>query len=740
MLTRKTTCSSLSWWSSHLLIFSIALIIHAPSLSAQDKQLTFNQVYMFGQPRFLNQTPRLKGWFDDEHYLMQRRDSTSSAIVKVNAKTGNEIVVLDYNAINPNLDEAELTAEDNIGITKDYTGLLFYDKDDLVFYSIPQNKVTRLTENKDEEVNPMLSPDGKKVAFTLNKDLYVVDTETGKETRLTKDASDVVYNGYASWVYMEEIIGRALNYRAFWWAPNSEMIAFLKFDDTPVPLFPLYKLDNVHGEIEWQRYPKPGDANPIVKMGIAHIKSNKVVWIDEDETADQYTAWPFWAPDSKQLFYQVLNRGQDDLQILSANPETGKNKLIYEEKSSTWVEFFEDIHILKNNKGFILRSELDGWRHLYFYDINGNLHKQLTKGEWNVSEIVLVDEENQKIYFEANKGERLETHLFVVGFDGDDLEQLTNISGTHNATVSSHGKYFYDTYSEINTPAKLDLYDGDGDLIRNLGDRKSKIFDEYKLGNTEMFSIETDDGFELPAMWVLPSGFDVNKKYPVLFSVYGGPGGTDVTNSFSAYLDRYFISQNDIIYFVVDHRASAYFGRNGKSYFYRNAGKVEIEDYITAVKWLKQKPFVDTTKIGITGSSYGGYVTCMALTLAADYFTHGIAEYSVTDWRLYDNVYTERYMDTPEENPEGYKYGSAMTHADKYKGLLRITHGTLDDNCHMQNTIQLVDKLTSLDKHFELMLYPNERHGVGFPKWMHAQREYVEFWFKNFFGKDFVKE
>ena len=475
-------------------------------------------------------------------------------------------------------------------------------------------------------------------------------------------------------------------------------------------------------------------------MGIAHINNDKVVWIDEDETVDQYTAWPFWAPDSKQLFYQVLNRGQDDLQILSANPETGKNKLIYEEKNPTWVEFFEDIYILKNNKGFILRSELDGWRHLYYYDMNGKLKKQLTKGEWNVSEIVLVDEENQKIYFEANKGERLETHLFVVGFDGDDLEQLTNISGTHNATVSLHGKYFYDTYSEINTPAKIDMYDDDGEFIRNLGNRKSKIFEEYSLGKTELFSIMTEDGFELPAMWVLPPDFNVNKKYPVLFSVYGGPGGTDVTNSFSAYLDRYFISQNDIIYFVVDHRGSAYFGKKGKSYLYRNLGKWEINDYIEAVKWLRTKSFVDSTKIGITGSSYGGYVTCMALTLGAYYFTHGVAEYSLTDWRLYDNVYTERYMDTPEENPEGYKFGSAMTYADKYKGLLRITHGTLDDNCHMQNTIQLVDKLTILDKHFELMLYPNERHGVGFPKWKHAQSECVMFWFKNFLGKDFVME
>ena len=711
-----------------------------PLINAQDKQLTFNQVYMFGEPRILKSLPRLQGWFDDEHYLIQKRDAATSAIVTVDSKTGDETVVLDFNAINSNLDEAEFTAEENIAITKDYSGLLFYNNNDLFFYSVPNQKVLRLTNDKDEEVNPVLSPDGKKVAYTKNKDIYIVNVETGKETRLTNDASDVIYNGYASWVYMEEIIGRSFNYRAFWWAPNSEMIVFLRFDDSPVPQFPLFNSDGTHGELEWQRYPYPGDPNPSVKMGIAHIDNGKVVWIDEDERADQYTALPFWTPDSKQLFYQVLNRDQNDLQLLSANPETGKNKLVYEEKSKDWVEFFEDIQILKNSKGFILRSEKDGWRHLYFYDMNGNLKKQLTKGEWNVSEIALIDEQNKKVYFEANKGNRLETQLFVVGFDGDDIKQLTEISGTHNANVSPTGKYFYDTYSDANAPPKLDLCYSNGDLIRNLGDRKSELFDEYKLGKTEFFTIKTGDGFELPAMWILPPDFNPDKKYPVLFSVYGGPGGTDVKNTFSAFLDRYFISQSGIIYFVVDHRGSAYFGKKGKSFLYRNLGKWETNDYTQAVKWLRTKSFVDSTKIGITGGSYGGYVTCMALTLGADYFTYGVAEYSVTDWHLYDNVYTERYMDTPEDNPEGYKYGSAITHAGKYKGLLRITHGTMDDNVHMQNTLQLIDKFTDMDKDFELMLYPGARHGVGFPKWMHAQREYVKFWFKNFFNKDFVIE
>lgn len=724
-----------------LILLIVVLVIPVRQITkAQEKQLSFNQVYMFGEPRILKQLPRLQGWLDGEHYLFQKQDASTNAIIKANAKTGVETIVLDFNAINSNLDEAEFSADENIAITKDYNGLLFYSSNDLFFYSIPQKKLTQLTNDKDEEVNPVLSPDGKKAAYTKNKDLYVVNVETGVETRLTNDASDVVYNGYASWVYMEEIIGRSLNYRAFWWSPNSEMIAFLRFDDSPVPEFPLYKADGVHGELEWEHYPKPGDPNPLVKMGIAHISTNKVVWIEEDEAADQYTAWPFWTPDSKELFYQVLNRGQDDLQILSANPSTGKNRLVYEEKSKTWVDFFEDIHFLKNKSGFILRSQADGNDHIYLFDMNGKLKKQLTKGEWNVGNIILVDEENSRVYFDGNKDNMVDNQLYVVGFDGGKITALTKISGTHKTSVSPNGKYFYDSHSDINTPGKLDIYDNNGELIRNLGNSKAKEFDEYKLGKAELFYIQTDDGINLPAMWVLPPNFNPNKKYPVLFAVYGAPGFVGVRNSFSGYLDRYFLSQSDIIYFEVDHRGSGYFGGKGKDFAHRNLGKWEINDYSEAVKWLRTKPFVDSTKIGITGGSYGGYVTCMALTAGADYFTHGVAEYSVTDWRLYDNVYTERYMDTPEENPEGYKNGSALTYANKYKGLLRISHGTLDDNVHMQNTIQLVDKLTNMNKHFELMLYPNERHGVRFPKWVHAQTEYVRFWYKNFLGKDFVNE
>jgi dipeptidyl-peptidase-4 len=723
-----------------IILSSIYFIGFSIPLDAQDKKITFNQAYLFGEPRLLKPLPQIKGWYDDQNYIESKNDNGKLLIIKVNALTEDEEIILDYSDYDDALIDFDLTLDESIASTKDYTGFLFSKNNDYYFFSRSSKKLIRLTNDMTEKKNPTLSPDGRKVAYTKNRDLYYADTQTGEEIRLTFDASETIYNGWASWVYMEEILGRSCNFKAFWWSPNSEMIAFLNTDDSPVPKFPLWRADGIRGELEWEYYPKPGDPNPLVKMGIVHLANNKIVWIDEDPNIDQYTVWPFWTMDSKQLFYQVINRGQDHLQILSADVYAGKNKPIYEEKQPTWVEFIEDIYMLKDMGGLILRTDIDGYFHLYYYDLNGKIKARLTDGSWTVKKIVLVDEKNKRIFFEGNKDNSLENHLYSVNLNGSNFRKHTNTSGTHSTNVSSNGSYFYSTYTSADTPHKLELFDFEGKSLRLLADRRSPAFDEYKLGKTEFFYIKTEDGFSLPAMWILPPDFDENKKYPVLFSVYGGPGRNDVSNSFSALLDRYFIAQSGIIYFVVDHRGSNHFGGTVKTYFHRNLGKWEMNDYIEAVKWLHTKPFINKDKIGITGGSYGGYVVSMALTYGSEYFTHGIADFSVTDWHLYDNVYVERFMDKPDENPGGYMFGSAMTHAAKYKGMLRLTHGTLDDNVHMQNTLQLVDKLTSLNKDFELMLYPNERHGIRFPKRVHQQREYVEFWYKYLLDKEFVVE
>lgn len=720
-------------------LFSLSLVLFA-SPHAQDKQITYQQAFKGGQPRLFSPLPQLKGWFDDSHYLEVKRSTDSLTLAKINAETGEEVTLLNYKELNKNLPSGFVLerADEN---STDYNHFLFNQKNDLYYFSLMTNSLKQLTDSPDdEEKNPSFSPDYKKVAFTRNYDLYVVDTNTGEETRLTTDGGGLIYNGYASWVYMEEILGRSTNYKAYWWSPNSEMITYLRFDDSPVPEFYLVKADGVHGELETQRYPKPGDPNPNVKLGIVQLKNSKTTWINIPQENDHYIAWPFWTNDSRQLFFQWMNRGQDNIKIYSADASDGKIKEVYDEKQLSWVVFFEDLYFFKNGKGFLVRTDLSGWLNIYYYDMNGKLIAKLTNVEWNVDDIHLVDEKNGIVYFHGSGENTSETHLFQVDLKTQSVNQLTNNKGTHRCTVSPGGKFFTDRFSDIETPAILEVKRIDGSVIREIGTQNNEVMDEYQLGTVELFTVKTEDGFDLPVKWILPSDFDEEKKYPVIFSVYGGPGTASVKNSYSTFLGPQFLVQNGIIYITADHRGSEHFGKRGQALMHRNLGKWETEDLITIVKWLRTKKFIDETKIGITGGSYGGYVTCMALTSGAEYFTHGIAELSVTDWRLYDNVYTERYMDTPEENPDGYKNGSVMNHSEKYKGRLLLVHGTMDDNVHMQNTIQLIDKLQDLDKDFELMLYPNAKHGWGYPKYFHSSRESVQFWFKYLLNKEFTTD
>lgn len=709
---------------------------------AQKKKLTYAQAYQGAGPRLLGDLPRLQGWLDDDHYLEfkseKEGDETKSCLMKVNAATGEETIFMDYDAYKDKLPEG-FSLQRPTGRTEDYTGFVFERKNDLYCFSRKTGVFKQLTSTPSEEKNPTFSPDGKKIAYTRDHDLYVLDVETGLEHQLTSDGSDTIYNGWAAWVYFEEILGRGSQYSAFWWAPSSEMIAFLRFDDRLVPTFPLYRADGVHGELEIAHYPKPGDPNPKVRLGIAHLEKGSIVWVDTDENADHYVAWPFWTPDSKQLFFQWMKRSQDNIKIYVADPETGKKKEIYNEKQSSWVTFFQDLTFFQDGSGFLLHSDVDGWAHLYIYDMNGVLKKRLTEGAWSVRSIALVDEKNKTIYFHGSQKKSTESHLYSVDFTGKNLKQLTKAEGSHRCQVSAGGTYFIDSYSNIRQPTRMELWSTKAKSIRTLGDQKLPLMDEYDLDKVELFTIPSGDGYDLPAVWTLPPDFDKSKKYPVIFSIYSGPGSARVSNRFGS-LSTHFLAQNGIITITVDHRGSGHFGKKGVSLMHRNLGKWEMNDLIVAVKWLNKQPFIDPARIGITGGSYGGYTTCMALTYGADYFTHGIASSSVTDWKLYDTVYTERYMDTPEENPEGYAFGSVMTHAEKYKGKLLITHGTMDDNVHMQNTIQLIDKFENLDKDFELMLYPGERHGIGFPKRNHTVRESVQFWFRHFLGKELNTE
>ena len=718
--------------------FLLILTLIHNNLFPQNKYLTYKQVYNFAEPRLTKPLPQLKGWLDDNHYLEIKTDSSKSifqpVLMKVNANNGLSEIFIDYRKINENLPKG-FNVEYAI-TSSDYNGFLFNEKNDLYYYSLNKNTFTQLTKDSLKEKNPKFSPDGKKIAYTKNNNLFVYDLEKQKEIQLTFDGNNLIYNGWASWIYYEEILGRASQYAAFWWSPKSDKICFLRFDDSPVPEFPLYQADGQHGTLEIQHYPKAGDPNPKVKFGIVDLNNYKIVWADFDENIDQYIAWPFWTPDGTQLTIQWMNRAQDNIKIYFVDTSTGKLKELYNETQNTWVEWFEDLYFLKNNKGFLLRTSVDGWYHLYYYDMDGKLKQKLTDSNLTVLDIALVDEIKEKVYFHGWRENSTEKHLFVVNLNGNGLKQITTLEGTHTCTISPNAKYFYDRFSNITTPTKIELFTIDGKKIRTLGDSKNSIINEYKLAKVEMFRIPTEDGYQLPAIWYLPPDFDENKKYPVIFSIYGGPGTPTVRNAFPYFLEPYYLAQNGIIYISVDHRGSGHFGKKGIDLMHRNLGKWEMHDYIEAVKWLKKKSFVDTTKIAINGGSYGGYVTALALTYGSNYFNYGIAEFGVMDWHLYDNVYTERYMDTPKENEEGYKNSSVLNYVKNYKGKLLITHGTMDDNVHMQNSIQLIYELQKLNKDFEMMIYPNARHGITMPLRNHSLKSKTQFWFKYLLGKE----
>ena len=684
--------------------------------------------------------PLIIGWADDLHYMVSDYDQGKKASVrKVNIRTGKSTVI-SYPDTHKGRFHESLPAGESFGSgdiqSRDNNSMVIEKNNDLYLFQMGYKNLKRLTNDTIPEVNARFSPDSKKIAYTKNKDLYVYDLINDKEIRLTFDASDKVYNGYASWVYMEEILGRPSQYAAFWWAPDGNKIAYLRTDETDVPVFVLNRLDEedgVHGTLEVVPYPYAGDPNPKVKMGIADLGTSKTTWVKTDYSADQYLAWPFWTPDSKKLAVQVLNRDQNDLKIILSDPLTGDFSEIYRETSKTWVEFNESIHVLQNGSGFIIKSYRNGWENLY-YNSWEEKFIQLTDLDFRVTGIDRVDEDLKVVYFSATGTEPTDIHLFRVALDGKNLLQITKGEGTHSVSISPKGSYFIDTWSSISSPGAMVAVDKNAKIVREIQKPESPTLNPGQ-SKSELLRIKTADGlFDMPAVITYPVNFDPLKKYPVVFTIYGGPDYKNVKNSWPGNTPSWF-SRNNIITFTVDHRGSGQFGRRGLDYLYRNLGKWEILDYVDAVKWLRSKPYVDASKIGITGTSYGGYLTCLALTLGADYWTCGLAGSPVTDWRLYDNVYTERFMDKPSENEEGYKTGSSLTYAANLKGKFYLSHGDMDDNVHMQNSIQLISKLQDEGKTFQFMLYPNGRHGWGGPKAMHYNNEKNSFWMKSFFGE-----
>jgi dipeptidyl-peptidase-4 len=601
---------------------------------------------------------------------------------------------------------------------------------------------TQLTFDVGEEKNPTLSPDGNYVGYTKNNNLYTLSLATKKEVAITYDGATGILNGYASWVYFEEIFGRSTQYRAFWWSPDSKYISFMRFDERKVPMFPIYNSEGQHGFVEETRYPKAGDQNPTVKIGWTTPDGGSITWADFNEMEDQYFGWPIWNPNNNTMWLSWMDRGQNNLKIYELNMTTGAKKPVYTEYQKTWIDL-EDrnggrINFIPNNKGYIAQADVSGWNHLYMYDMEGKLQYPITNGKFTVLGIRQIDEKNKTIYFTARGIESsARIDLYSIGFDGKNQKRLT-VGDYNNAQVylAPDAKNFVTLYSNVQTPTTLALINAQKKTVEVLGTASPANYDATKLAKTELIRIKSADGlFELPALVTWPKNMDPNKKYPLLVSIYGGPNAGTVMDSWSSNPTKEAWAQEGLIQVAFDHRASGHFGKEGVNYMYRDLGHWEMEDYMTMAKWFIANGQADPTKIAMTGFSYGGYMSTYALTYGASVFTHAMAGGSVTAWELYDSHYTERFMDTPAENPEGYKSGNVMTHLKNFKGVLQLVHGTMDDNVHMQNSIQLLSALQDQGKQVEFMLYPGGRHGWGGAKGKHFNDLKNQFIYKHLLEK-----
>lgn len=707
-------------------LLAISTFWLSQTASAQKKDFTQQQLLKNQMPAVTVPLPAIS-WKEDGNLVVSRKLHPDSAAKQflLNPKTGKETPM-------------ESSAKNTVSAS----GKSVFIKNNDLFFKDGNKAETRLTNDEAVEVNPTFSPDSNYVAYTKNNNLYAVNISTQKEQQFTFDGNDSLMNGYASWVYMEEILGRRSRYRAFWWSPDSKNIAFFKTNDGPVPVFILTDAAGQHGSVERTRFPAPGDKNPEVKIGIAHLNNSPVTWADFNEQDDQYFGMPYWKPDGSLLALWI-NRDQNDLKIYEVNITSGAKNIFYKEQQKTWIDLddLDRLTFLKNGN-ILMLSDKTGWRHIYNYSKDGKLNNPVTEGKFTVTGIEYIDEKNNTVYFTARGRENTaRVDFYSVKMNGKDLKRLTFGEYTNRIQLSPNGNYFVTTYSNAYTPTKMALLDNKGKKIADLGDSKGPEFANYNIAKTELIRVKSDDGlYDLPALITWPVNMDPSKKYPVLISIYGGPNAGTVWDNWTFSGNQQWYAKEGLIQISMDHRASGQFGKEGVNYMFHNLGYWEMKDYSTIVKYLIDKGQADPAKICITGFSYGGYLSCYALTYGSDVFKYGMAGGSVTDWSLYDSHYTEKFMGTPQNNPEGYKSSSVLTWTDKYKGGLQIVHGEIDDNVHLQNSLQLISKLQDAKKDFEFMVYPGGRHGWPGNKGLHFQNLKTKFIYKNLLEKEVPKD
>ncbi len=645
-----------------------------------------------------------------------------------NYKTGKLVKTLfEINDLYPEGAETPIAMQD-YELSNDESKVLFLTDMESIYrhsftanyyvYDLKTKSLKPLSSNGKQRL-ATFSPDATKVAFMRDNNLFIKDLQNGNEKQFTFDGLyNHIINGAPDWVYEEEFSFS----QGFFWSPDSRKIAFMRFDESKVKEFQMEEFEGLYPEWYSFKYPKAGEDNSIVEIYVYDLESGKTVKMDTGKETDIYLPRIAWTKDPNVLAIQRLNRHQNHLEILAANATTGESRVFFEDTNDYYIDITDDWTFLEDGNSFLMTSEKSGYNHIYMYLLDGSLVKQLTAGNWDVTQVYGYDAKNKEVYFQAAKNSPVDRQIYAVNLKGK-MREVIGREGTNNARFSNDFSYLININSTINQPNQYELYTNKGKLVRVLEDNKAYVekLKDYNLGEKKLFKI-SDPAFVLPdgtqvdvdAWQILPPDFDSNKKYPVLIYVYGGPGHQTVNNSWanSDYWWLQLLAQQGIISVSINNRGSGAQGEVFKKMTYLQLGKYETEDMITLAKYMAKQPYVDGSRIGIYGWSYGGFMAANGITKGADVISTAVSVAPVTNWRYYDNVYTERFMRTPQENPDGYDKNSPVHNTKLIKGNYLLCHGSGDDNVHYQNTMELIKAMISNGKQFDLMIYPNKNHGI----------------------------
>jgi dipeptidyl-peptidase-4 len=716
-------------------IFSITLfLLSISSIKAQNKQVTLEEIW--GGNFRTEYMDALHSMKDGEHYSVLDFDqkSNSTSVNKYSYKTLEKTNTLvnskDLNDIAYFTDYTFSNDETKILLATEVTPIFRHSALGKYFiYDVKTKNNKLLSEKKIQE--PTFSSDGTKVAYVYENNIYYIDLISGKETQVTTDGKkNEIINGVTDWVYEEEFAF----VRAFEWNSSGTKIAYIRFDERNVPEFSM----DVYGSKLYQtqtvfKYPKAGENNADVSLHIYDINSSKNSQIQLPEY--YYIPRIKWTKDPKLLSVQLLNRHQNNLNLVSVNANDFSIKSVLKNTDNAYVDITDNLTFL-NDHSFIWTSEQDGYNHIYHYSKTGELITQVTKGNWEVTNYYGFNEEKGIIYYQSVENGSINRDVYAININGKNKKRLSSKTGTNNATFSKSFAYYINTFSNSSTPNEFTLNNAkNGKVLKNIKDNstlKNKVTN-YAFAPKEFSTIKIN-GNELNMWMIKPRNFDATKKYPLFMYQYSGPGSQQVTNSWNTANDYWFqmLAQQGYITVCIDGRGTGFKGRDFKKITQKELGKYEVEDQISAAKKLGTRSYIDANRVGIFGWSYGGFMSSNCLFQGADTFKMAIAVAPVTSWRFYDTVYTERYMQTPQENASGYDQNSPISHVNKLKGEFLLIHGSADDNVHVQNTMQMVEALIQADKQFEWMVYPDKNHGIyGGNTRLHLYKKMTNFILKN---------